>query len=53
MPMPNPLFKRSLEINEKALGPNHPDVQRSLNDLAAVYQYQGRYAEPNSGTSAH
>ena len=32
-------------INEKALGPEHPHVAASLNNLAALYQAQGRYAE--------
>ena len=43
-----PLFKRSLAINEKALGPEHPNVATSLNNLAALYESQGRYtdAEP-------
>ncbi len=27
------------------LGPEHPDVAQSLNNLAALYQAQGRYAE--------
>jgi len=42
------LFKRSLAINEKTLGPYHPDVATSLNDLADVYRAQGDYsvAEP-------
>ena len=40
-----PLFKRSLAIREKALGPNHPDVATSLNNLARLYQDQGRYAD--------
>ena len=30
---------------EKALGPEHPDVATSLNNLAALYQATGRYAE--------
>ena len=29
-----PLYKRSLVIREKALGPEHPDVALSLNNLA-------------------
>ena len=29
-----PLYKRSLAIREKALGPDHPDVAQSLNNLA-------------------
>ena len=32
-------------IREKALGPEHPDVAKSLNNLALLYQAQGRYAE--------
>ena len=34
-----------MAINEKALGPDHPDVARSLNNLAALYETQGRYAD--------
>ena len=43
-----PLYKRSLAIWEKALGPEHPDVALGLNNLAALYRNQGRYtdAEP-------
>jgi CHAT domain-containing protein/lipopolysaccharide biosynthesis regulator YciM len=43
-----PLAKRSLDIFEKALGPNHPDVATSLNNLAQLYYSQGNYsaAEP-------
>jgi tetratricopeptide (TPR) repeat protein len=42
------LFKRSLAIREKALGPDHPDVSTSLNNLALLYEAQGKYdlAEP-------
>ena len=39
------LYKRSLEIYEKGLGPNHPEVATSLNNLALLYSEQGRYAE--------
>ena len=31
--------------HEKALGSDHPDVAKSLNNLAELYRYQGRYAE--------
>ena len=31
------LYKHSLAIREKALGPEHPDVVTSLNNLAALY----------------
>ena len=40
-----PLYKRSLAIREKTLGPDHPDVAVSLNNLALLYQAQGRYAD--------
>ena len=35
-----PLIKRSLAIREKVLGPDHPDVARSLNNLADLYDGQ-------------
>ena len=43
-----PLQKRALAIVKKALGPSHPDVAISLNNLAELYKAQGRYgnAEP-------
>ena len=40
-----PLYKRSLAIREKALGPDHPDVATALNNLAVLYEDQGRYAD--------
>jgi tetratricopeptide (TPR) repeat protein len=40
-----PLYRRALDIREKALGRDHPDVAVSLNNLAELYQSQGRYAE--------
>lgn len=40
-----PLYRRSLEIMEKTLGPNHPDVASILNNLAELYTAQGRYAD--------
>ena len=33
-----PLNKRALEIFEKALGPDHPNVATSLENLAALYR---------------
>ena len=36
---------KSLAIREKALGPDHLDVARSLSNLAALFQAQGRYLE--------
>ncbi|MCB1512661.1 MAG: CHAT domain-containing protein, partial [Hyphomicrobiaceae bacterium] len=35
-----PLYRRSLAIREKALGPGHPDVANTLNNLAALYYAQ-------------
>ena len=37
-----PLYKRSLTIWEKALGPDHPAVATSLENLAALYRKSGR-----------
>jgi hypothetical protein len=30
---------------EKTLGPNHPDLADVLENLAALYKYQGRHAD--------
>ncbi len=40
-----PLFERSLAIDEKTLGPEHPDVAITLNNLAILLEQQGSYAE--------
>ena len=40
-----PLIKRALAIDEKALGPEHLNVGAELDNLAQLYQEQGRYAE--------
>jgi tetratricopeptide (TPR) repeat protein len=40
-----PLYRRSLAIYEKVLGPEHPDVATSLNNLARLYEAQGRHAD--------
>ncbi len=40
-----PLLIRALKINEEALGPEHPKVAQSLNNLAVLYNAQGKYAE--------
>jgi len=39
-----PLLERALGIQERALGPDHPDVAVSLNNLAGVLRAQGDYA---------
>jgi len=36
------LYSRALEILEKALGPDHPDVAAVSRNLAKVYRAQGR-----------
>ncbi len=38
-----PLFERALHIKEKALGPDHPDVATSLNNLAGSYRAKGDF----------
>ena len=40
-----PLYRRALAAQERALGPDHPDVGTSLNELAGLYQALGRTAE--------
>ncbi|MCH7540299.1 MAG: tetratricopeptide repeat protein, partial [Proteobacteria bacterium] len=40
-----PLYKRSLAIWEKALGPDHPDVATSLENYAALLRKTGRGTE--------
>ena len=35
-----PLYERSLALLEKALGPDHPDVAASLNNLAGLLNSQ-------------
>jgi tetratricopeptide (TPR) repeat protein len=40
-----PLHQRALAIRENALGPDHPDVATSLNNLALPYYRQGKYAQ--------
>ena len=39
------LIARAIAIGETALGPEHPDLAVWLNNLALLYQTQGRYAE--------
>ena len=40
-----PLYERAIAIDEKALGPEHPTVATMLNNLALLYNAQGRDAE--------
>jgi tetratricopeptide (TPR) repeat protein len=38
-------MKRALEIDEEALGKDHPNVATDLNNLALLYQVTNRSAE--------
>lgn len=40
-----PLYKRSLDINEAQLGPDHPDTAGSYNNMAMFLYRLERYAE--------
>ena len=40
-----PPLEYALALREKGLGPEHPDVAVSLNNLAEIYRAQGRYAD--------
>ena len=43
-----PLYERSLKIRESKLGPDHPDVADSLNNLANLYADTDQYAKAES-----
>lgn len=40
-----PLLQRALAIQEKVLGPEHPNTALGLNNLAYLYNDQGKYTE--------
>jgi tetratricopeptide (TPR) repeat protein len=40
-----PLYRKSIEIEEKTLGPEHPDVAVGLTNLALFYGTQGKFGE--------
>jgi len=40
-----PLAEQALSIQERALGPDHPGILKSLNDLAMLYRATGDYAD--------
>ncbi|OIQ99009.1 tetratricopeptide repeat protein [mine drainage metagenome] len=37
--------KSAIVIAEQEMGPDHPEVATSLNNLAAIYVHQGKYAQ--------
>ena len=39
------IAKKALEVAEQAVGPEHPAVATSLNNLAILYDQQGQYAQ--------
>lgn len=43
-----PLLERSLGIWQKVLGPDHPHVALSLNNLAALHEAMAHHAEAES-----
>ena len=59
VPRPGPLRRGRAALqaltghHEKALGPDHPDVAAALNNLAELYEAQGRTPRPSRSTSAH
>ena len=38
-------MKKRLPFGKRSLGPDHPDVALSLNNLAALYHDEGQYAK--------
>src|ERR1039458_2340197 len=40
-----PMAVRAVQVRERVLGPEHPDTLSSVNNLATLYESQGRYAE--------
>ena len=47
-----PLYQRALKIDEKALGPDHPDTATALNNLAELYRVHGRLRQGRTALSA-
>ena len=44
-PRREPLYVRALAARERVLGAEHPDTLVSVNDLAGLYEREGRYEE--------
>ena len=40
--------KKAIEVAEENVGPDHPDVAVSVNNLALLYKTQGHYAQAES-----
>ena len=41
-------YRRALNIKEKLLGPDHPDVAMTANNLAVLYKSEGKYEAAES-----
>ncbi|CBN74654.1 kinesin light chain-like protein [Ectocarpus siliculosus] len=41
----DPLYLRAIEVGEKKLGPDHPDLATWLNNQAVLLRKQGKYDE--------
>ena len=52
MPKPSHSISARWQSREKALGPDHPNVGTALNNLALLYDHQGRYAECRTAVQA-
>ena len=52
MARPSRSIRRALEARERVLGKEHPDTLASVNNLASLYQAQGRYGEAEPLLSA-
>ena len=46
-----PLLRRALEIQERALGPAHPHVALTLSSLMFLYRRQGKEPEANAAAA--
>ena len=47
------MAERLLQLVEKRFGKNHTNYTVALNNLAVVYETQGRYGEAMGGTLGH
>ena len=45
MARPSRSYEQALQLRREVLGDAHPDTLTSLNNLAALYESQGRYGE--------
>jgi hypothetical protein len=43
-----PLFRKAIELREKALGPNHHDLAKSLEKYALLLRKLGRVADADA-----